>query len=199
MALLVDLVAKIRTEISDTDSGRFTDAEIELAINDAYKQVCIRSLCYKAMESMDTEDPFDGMELLSIFSPQTVFFDGIKIPKLELEGITKELSQPGGESINMPEYWYMLSPRVINFFPSPTAINKKIVVYGRAIPDSIAAEDTKLTALPIGFDRAVIDGALWLLRRCMYLSEENIALANLAYTQFETIVNVIALSQQERH
>ena len=156
---LTDIRSRVRTVINESTAGKWTDACINRAINDAQRDIAIKTLCLTHVDSISTvantrHVPFMGYTIKNVeYLPTT--------GKKGLYRITPRMV--GYVPVNgvTPQYWFQWDKNIY-IEPLPNAVYALSVT----IADYPAGEmtaDTDEPEIPTAFQPLLVIGAAWRL------------------------------------
>lgn len=197
MLTLAEIIAEIRQQIHDPDSGRIqSDTPIKTVVNRVYNNIVVREKCLLASESLTKLQivTAGGMFALTrVFLPLQVYIANVPLNYRKAESLDYTgLSAEGTVSTSAPANWYQIAPSEIRFYPALATGPEIVLVYGYAIPVPLSLGTDQPVALPLGTEDILINEASSILRTSYWLSEGTTTLATNESRRGEQIAAVIA-------
>lgn len=197
MLTLAEIIAEIRQQIHDPDSGRIqSDTPIKTVVNRVYNNIVVREKCLLASETKTTAQIVAAggiLALTRVFLPLQVYVSNVPLNHRKAESLDYTgLAAEGTLSTSDPANWYQIAPSEIRFYPILDAGPEVVIVYGYAIPVPLSLGTDQPIALPLGTEDILINEASSILRTSYWLSEGTATLAANESRRGEQIAAVIA-------
>ena len=153
----------VRSDLNETSTTMLSDAELNTMINDGYKDVANKGLCYEVKASVPNVTAL--VKIIS-FAEITALNFGIKITKVEYKSGTTDggtgmmaiLPQAVGHipiNGNSPQYWFQWGEHLV-IEPLPDIATYDLYVYMSFTPLAIiSSESGTPVLLPIEFHECV--------------------------------------------
>lgn len=156
---LTDIRSRVRTLINESSAGKWTDAAVNRAINDAQRDIAIKTLCITHVDSLSTvadtrSVPFMGYAVKNVeYIPTT--------GKIGLQRITPRMV--GYIPVNgaTPQYWFQWGKNIY-IEPIPAAVYALSVTIAD-YPAGEMSADTDEPEIPSAFQPLLVLGAAWRL------------------------------------
>lgn len=148
----------VRSELNETTTTVLSDTELDAIINDGYKDVAVKGLCY---ESKTAKDNIAAEKILSMVATNPVRVNYVEYKTGATEGgkgLMCILPQVVGNAPingNTPQYWFPWG-KYIAVEPIPDAVTYDLEVYSSCYPMSALSVGTDLpSSLPVEFHECI--------------------------------------------
>lgn len=156
-----NIISNVRSDLNETTTTMLSDAELTIMINDAYKDTCVKGLCY---ENKITKDNIAVSEkIISLVSSNVIRVNYVEYKTGATEGgkgMICTLPQVVGYvpiNTNAPQYWFQWGPYLI-VEPLPDAATYDLAVYAACYPSAVlvaTSADLPASNLPVEFHECV--------------------------------------------
>jgi hypothetical protein len=156
----------IRSELNETGTSLLTDTELNRIVNDGYKDVAVKGLCYENKLTYDNIST--GTRTISLSANGVIRVNYVEYKTGTTEGglgLLCVAPQTIGhstidEAANTPRYWFQWGQNLI-IEPVPDAATYDLAVYAACYPAAVlSADGDKPDSIPVEFHECVYGFAL---------------------------------------
>jgi hypothetical protein len=158
---LVTIRNLVRSDLNETTTTILSDTELNSIINDGYKDVAIKGLCYENKITKDNIPTSQRMVSLIDQDPKVVrvnyveYKSGATQGGVGMMGIIPQAVGYTPINLNVPQYWFQWG-NILVIDPLPDAATYDLAIYAACIPTPVlSADGDKCDDIPVEFHECV--------------------------------------------
>lgn len=149
----------IRSILNETSTTSLSDAELNILVNDGYKDVCAKALCYESR--LTKENVSSAEKLISLVGLNVIKVNYVEYYTSPLGMLSVLPTTVGHIPINgsTPQYWFQWGD-YIYIEPAPDVSTYDLYVYAALYPDATMSSDSDTpTYVPEEFHEDILNFA----------------------------------------